>query len=152
MLPLVFLFIPLYLNWILSYQNLIPVICWYIRWFIRYFHKDITSVYSLRQLWIVSTFRRYERHSLVRGSTRYVNCFPRCYNKMNFFPDTEYSVWCTTNNTLRGRDGIEFVVACCDHSDYCNRDLRPSFPTYESRGRSNSRFTNHLGGGTINCS
>ncbi|XP_018058602.1 PREDICTED: TGF-beta receptor type-1 isoform X2 [Atta colombica] len=70
----------------------------------------------------------------------------RCYNKMNFFPDTEYSVWCTTNSTLRGRDGIEFVVACCDHSDYCNRDLRPSFPTYESRGRSNSRFVNHLGG------
>lgn len=90
--------------------------------------------------------------SLVRGSTCYVNYFPRCYNKMNFFPDTEYSVWCTTNSTLRGSDGIEFVVACCDHSDYCNRDLRPSFPTYESRGRSYFHFANHLGRGTINRS
>ncbi|EZA60780.1 hypothetical protein X777_14021 [Ooceraea biroi] len=68
-----------------------------------------------------------------------------CYNKEQFFPDTEYSVWCTTNSTLRSPDGIKFVVACCDHSDYCNRDLRPSFPTHESRGWPYSRFTNHLG-------
>ncbi|KYN07381.1 TGF-beta receptor type-1, partial [Cyphomyrmex costatus] len=89
---------------------------------------------------------RESKICMTRGSTRYVNYFPRCYNKMNFFPDTEYSVWCITNSTLRGPDGNEFVMACCDHSDYCNRDLRPSFPTYESRGRSYSHFANHLGG------
>ncbi|KAL6447685.1 hypothetical protein ACFW04_000095 [Cataglyphis niger] len=81
--------------------------------------------------------------SLENGVITYAR---RCYDKTNFFPDTEYSVWCTTNSTQRGPDGIEFVIACCDHSDYCNRDLRPSFPTHESRGRPYSRFASHLGG------
>jgi len=93
-----------------------------------------------------------DMNAIVRDSTRYTNYFPRCYNKMNFFPDTEYSIWCITNSTLRGPDGNEFMVVCCDHSDYCNRDLRPSFPTHESRGRSYFRFANHLRGGTINRS
>lgn len=90
------------------------------------------------------------RVAAVRGSTRHVNCFLRCYNKTHFFPDTVYSVWCSTNSTLHGQDGIRFVVACCDHSDYCNRDLRPFFPPHESRGRPYSRFANHLERGTIN--
>ncbi|XP_050465594.1 TGF-beta receptor type-1 isoform X1 [Cataglyphis hispanica] len=81
--------------------------------------------------------------SLENGVITYAR---RCYDKTNFFPDTEYSVWCTTNSTLRGPDGIEFVIACCDHSDYCNRDLRPSFPIHESRGRPYSRFASHLEG------
>ncbi|XP_020290095.1 TGF-beta receptor type-1 isoform X2 [Pseudomyrmex gracilis] len=59
----------------------------------------------------------------------------RCYDKMRFFPDTERSVWCDKKNILSGPDGIKFAVACCDHADYCNRDLRPSF-----------RFANHLEG------
>ncbi|XP_054004674.1 TGF-beta receptor type-1 isoform X3 [Hylaeus anthracinus] len=51
----------------------------------------------------------------------------RCYDKAGFFPTAEYSVWCSTNSTLRGPGDVEYVVACCDHADYCNRDLRPSF-------------------------
>ncbi|XP_011153358.1 TGF-beta receptor type-1 isoform X2 [Harpegnathos saltator] len=68
----------------------------------------------------------------------------RCYNKTHFFPDTDYSVWCTTNSTLRGQDGIRFEVACCDQFDYCNRDLGPFFPPHESRGGPYSHFANHL--------
>lgn len=74
---------------------------------------------------------------LFRDSTRDTNYFPRCYDKMRFFPDTERSVWCDKKNILSGPDGIKFAVACCDYADYCNRDLRPSF-----------RFANE--GGTIN--
>ncbi|KAL2724582.1 TGF-beta receptor type-1 isoform X1 [Vespula maculifrons] len=47
----------------------------------------------------------------------------RCYNKTYFFPGPEYSVWCTTNITQNDPDGIKSVVACCDHSDFCNREL-----------------------------
>ncbi|XP_053990067.1 TGF-beta receptor type-1 isoform X3 [Hylaeus volcanicus] len=57
----------------------------------------------------------------------------RCYDKAGFFPTAEYSVWCSTNSTLRGPGDVEYVVACCDHADYCNRDLRPSFPPREDR-------------------
>jgi len=149
MLPLAFLYSSFFLDTIPSKSYSSDILRWY---FIHHLRERVTSFYSLRQLSSVSIFRQHNRHSLVRGSTCYVNYFLRCYNKVNFFPDTEYSVWCTTNSTLRGPDGIEFVVACCDHSDYCNRDLRPSFPTYESRGRSYFHFANHLGRGTINRS
>ncbi|XP_029164881.1 TGF-beta receptor type-1 isoform X5 [Nylanderia fulva] len=57
--------------------------------------------------------------SLENGIITYAR---RCYNKTSFFPDAKFSVWCTS---MLSNDGIE----CCDHSDYCNRDLRPSFPT-----------------------
>lgn len=150
MLPLAFLYSSLFLSDTIpseSYSSDSPI------HFIRNLYERITSLYNLRQL--CRTFPFFgDMNAIVwsAAGTCYVNCFPRCYNKMNFFPDTEYSVWCTTNSTLRGPDGIEFVVACCDHSDYCNRDLRPSFPTYESRSRSYSRFANHLEGGTINRS
>ncbi|XP_011264014.1 TGF-beta receptor type-1 isoform X1 [Camponotus floridanus] len=81
--------------------------------------------------------------SLENGVITYAR---RCYNKTNFFPDNTFSIWCTTNSTLRGPDGTEFVIACCDHSDYCNRDLRPFFSTHESRDRPYSRFMSHLKG------
>ncbi|XP_034936474.1 TGF-beta receptor type-1-like isoform X2 [Chelonus insularis] len=54
----------------------------------------------------------------------------RCYDKTRFFPAPEYSVWCTTNGTFRGLGNEEFVIACCNHANYCNRDLQPSFPLY----------------------
>lgn len=148
MLPLAFLYSSFLLDTIptKSYSSDI------LRWYFIHLRERVTSFYNLRQLSSVSIFRRHDHHSLARGSTCYVNYFPRCYNKVNFFPDTEYSVWCTTNSTLRNSDGTEYVIACCDHSDYCNRDLRPSFPTYESRGRSYFHFANHLGRGTINRS
>ncbi|XP_053990062.1 TGF-beta receptor type-1 isoform X2 [Hylaeus volcanicus] len=69
----------------------------------------------------------------------------RCYDKAGFFPTAEYSVWCSTNSTLRGPGDVEYVVACCDHADYCNRDLRPSFPPREDRGGPYSRITDYLG-------
>ncbi|XP_033226739.1 TGF-beta receptor type-1 isoform X3 [Belonocnema kinseyi] len=54
----------------------------------------------------------------------------RCYNRTRFFATSEYSIWCKTNETLHGPDGNEYVIACCDHIDFCNRDLRPSFPKF----------------------
>ncbi|XP_076664894.1 TGF-beta receptor type-1 babo isoform X4 [Andrena cerasifolii] len=69
----------------------------------------------------------------------------RCYDKGRFFPAPDYSVWCSPNNTLRGQGDVEYVVACCDHADYCNRDLRPSFPPRESRGGPYSRAADYLG-------
>ncbi|XP_043478466.1 TGF-beta receptor type-1 isoform X1 [Leptopilina heterotoma] len=56
----------------------------------------------------------------------------RCYNKTRFFPSSEYSIWCKTNETLRGPEGNEYVIACCNHIDYCNRSLRPSFPKFSA--------------------
>ncbi|XP_043278316.1 TGF-beta receptor type-1 isoform X2 [Venturia canescens] len=53
----------------------------------------------------------------------------RCYSKTRFFPVPEYSIWCTTNDTLKTPGGGEFVVACCDNVDYCNRHLKPSLPS-----------------------
>lgn len=47
---------------------------------------------------------------------------------MRFFPAPEYSVWCKANSTLYGPGGVEYVVDCCDHFDFCNRNLTPSFP------------------------
>ncbi|XP_034195575.1 TGF-beta receptor type-1 babo isoform X2 [Osmia lignaria lignaria] len=69
----------------------------------------------------------------------------RCYDKVHFFPAPEYSIWCSMNSTLRGPGDVEYVVACCDHSDFCNRDLRPSFPSREFRGGPYSRITDYLG-------
>ncbi|KZC09260.1 TGF-beta receptor type-1 [Dufourea novaeangliae] len=70
----------------------------------------------------------------------------RCYDKVLFFPAPDYSVWCSTNDTLRGPGNVEFVVACCDHSDYCNRELRPSFPPREAGdGPYSHRVTDYLG-------
>ncbi|XP_054004673.1 TGF-beta receptor type-1 isoform X2 [Hylaeus anthracinus] len=69
----------------------------------------------------------------------------RCYDKAGFFPTAEYSVWCSTNSTLRGPGDVEYVVACCDHADYCNRDLRPSFLPRADRGGPYSRITDYLG-------
>lgn len=56
---------------------------------------------------------------------------------MHFFPAPEYSVWCEANSTLYGPGGVEYVVDCCDHFDFCNRNLTPSFP---SRGGPYSRL------------
>ncbi|XP_063982702.1 TGF-beta receptor type-1 isoform X2 [Diachasmimorpha longicaudata] len=53
----------------------------------------------------------------------------RCYNKPQFFPVSGYAVWCDSNGTLHSPGGIEFIVACCDDIDYCNRDLELSFST-----------------------
>lgn len=150
MLPLAFLYSSLFLSDTIPSESYSSDLLIH---FIRNLYERITSLYNLRQLCrMFPLFGDMNAIVWSAAGTCYVNCFPRCYNKMNFFPDTEYSVWCTMNSTLRGPDGIEFVVACCDHSDYCNRDLRPSFPTYESRGQSYSRFANHLEGGTINRS
>ncbi|XP_015185352.1 PREDICTED: TGF-beta receptor type-1 isoform X1 [Polistes dominula] len=74
----------------------------------------------------------------------------RCYNKTYFFPAPKYSVWCTTNGTLNGFADIKFVVACCDHSDFCNRELWPSFPPHELEPRQGSRNDNDLGGVSLN--
>ncbi|XP_071878526.1 TGF-beta receptor type-1 babo isoform X4 [Bombus fervidus] len=71
--------------------------------------------------------------SLENDMTTYAR---RCYDKVRFFPAPEYSVWCKANNTLHGPGDVEYAVACCDHSDFCNRDLRPSFTPRESRVRS----------------
>ncbi|XP_046814343.1 TGF-beta receptor type-1 isoform X2 [Vespa crabro] len=70
----------------------------------------------------------------------------RCYNKTYFFPGPEYSVWCTTNIIQNVPDGIKSVVACCDHSDFCNRELWPSFPLHELEPRQRSRNDNDLEG------
>ncbi|KAH0539552.1 TGF-beta receptor type-1 [Cotesia glomerata] len=61
----------------------------------------------------------------------------RCYDKTRFFPAPEYSVWCSNNETLRGPGTEQFVIACCDNNDFCNRELQPSFSSYitgNSRG------------------
>ncbi|XP_023290341.1 TGF-beta receptor type-1 isoform X2 [Orussus abietinus] len=60
----------------------------------------------------------------------------RCYDKTRFFPAPEYSVWCSSNG--RGPGGGEFVVACCDHADFCNRDLRLPFLSQPRRNPSRS--------------
>ncbi|XP_076227490.1 TGF-beta receptor type-1 babo isoform X6 [Nomia melanderi] len=49
------------------------------------------------------------------------------------------------NGTLRGPGDMEYVVACCNHTDYCNRDLRPSFPPREAEGGPYSRVADYLG-------
>ncbi|XP_074112772.1 TGF-beta receptor type-1 babo isoform X1 [Cotesia typhae] len=61
----------------------------------------------------------------------------RCYDKTRFFPAPEYSVWCSNNETLRGPGTEQFIIACCDNNDFCNRELQPSFSSYitgNSRG------------------
>ncbi|KAK2587062.1 hypothetical protein KPH14_011013 [Odynerus spinipes] len=73
----------------------------------------------------------------------------RCYNRQHFFPAFEYSVWCTTNGTMSGPGGVKFVVACCDHSDFCNRELQPSFPPHEFDGQ-RSRTGSDLEGVSLN--
>ncbi|XP_033329063.1 TGF-beta receptor type-1 babo isoform X1 [Megalopta genalis] len=69
----------------------------------------------------------------------------RCYDKESSFPSPEYSVWCNTNSTLRGPGDLEYVIACCKHSDYCNRDLRPTLVAREAGGGPYSRLADYLG-------
>ncbi|XP_017797528.1 PREDICTED: TGF-beta receptor type-1 [Habropoda laboriosa] len=69
----------------------------------------------------------------------------RCYNKTHFFPGPDYSVWCNMNNSLSGPGDVEFVVACCDHADFCNRNLRPLLPPRVSRGGPYFRLADYLG-------
>lgn len=69
----------------------------------------------------------------------------RCYDKVRFFPAPEYSIWCNMNSTLRSPDDVEYVVACCDHADFCNRDLRPYLSPRKSRGGAYFRHADYLG-------
>ena len=78
-----------------------------------------SDVYTkIWNVWIV-----YERNSWGENVLR-------CYNRTRFFPTSEYSIWCKANETFRGPEGNEYVITCCDHVDFCNRDLRPSFPKF----------------------
>ncbi|XP_016844617.1 TGF-beta receptor type-1 isoform X2 [Nasonia vitripennis] len=72
----------------------------------------------------------------------------RCYNKENFFPDPMYSVWCSSNDALRGPGGTRFVVTCCDNADYCNRDIKAVLPSTILAAQSSYRSTHRLEGGT----
>ena len=66
----------------------------------------------------------------------------RCYHKKDFFPSYEFAIWCETTETLRTQEGGKYVIACCDNDDYCNRHLKPSFPseiTADSRGTNQSQ-------------
>lgn len=69
----------------------------------------------------------------------------RCYGKESSFPSPEYSIWCSTNNTLHGPGDLEYVIACCKNFDYCNRDLRPSLSPRAAGGGPYSRLADYLG-------
>ncbi|XP_015524557.1 TGF-beta receptor type-1 isoform X1 [Neodiprion pinetum] len=47
----------------------------------------------------------------------------RCYNKTIIFPDPKYPVWCNSAN-----DDVS-VVFCCNDADFCNFNVKPSFPS-----------------------
>ncbi|XP_016768175.2 TGF-beta receptor type-1 isoform X9 [Apis mellifera] len=68
----------------------------------------------------------------------------RCYDKVRFFPAPDYSYWCTTNNTLHGPGDMVSVIACCDHSDFCNLNLMPFIPPHEYRGGPYFRLVDYL--------
>lgn len=75
----------------------------------------------------------------------------RCYDKVRFFPAPDYSYWCTTNNTLHGPGDMVSVIACCDHSDFCNLNLMPFIPPHEYRGGPYFRLVDYLERGTASA-
>ncbi|XP_012258855.2 TGF-beta receptor type-1 isoform X2 [Athalia rosae] len=77
--------------------------------------------------------------TLEKGLTTYAY---RCYDKTRFFPDMEYSIWCSSSRGYNGPTGLggegASIVVCCNDADFCNRNLTPSLPPSPSQTKSSS--------------